>query len=98
MSLAPKQGNGVTRMSQAKTAAAALPVQSRPLGSTSAVPVSIPRTIWLMAAGITMTVAGGTWDLAWHASVGRDTLWSPPHMLTQMGAVLIGIACAYTIL
>jgi hypothetical protein len=89
----------VTPMSQATgTVRAALPVQSRPLVSASAEAVSIPRTIWFVLAGISTTVAGGTWDFAWHFSVGRDTLWSPPHILTQIGGMLVGFAALYAIL
>jgi hypothetical protein len=84
-------------MSQARTAAAVLPVQSRPLVSTSVEAASIPRTIWLTVAGMTLTLVGGTWDFAWHMSIGRDSMWVPPHVMVQMSAVLVGIACAYAI-
>ena len=85
-------------MSQARTATAVLPVQSRPLVSASAEAVSIPRTIWLTVAGMTLVLIGGTWDFAWHMSIGRDTMWVPPHVMVQISAILIGIACVYTIL
>jgi hypothetical protein len=51
-----------------------------------------------MVAGITISLVGGTWDFAWHMSIGRDTFWTPPHMLVQLGGVLVGIASGYTIL
>jgi hypothetical protein len=85
-------------MSQLRTLPAALSAESRPLVLTSAKAVSIPRTIWLTAAGMLITVTGGTWDFAWHMSIGRDAAWIPPHVLVQVGGVLVGIACAYTIL
>ena len=85
-------------MSQAQTISAAVQVDSRPLVSTSAEAISIPWTIWLMVAGITLILVGGTWDFAWHMSIGRDTFWIPPHILSQAGGILVGIAGAYMIL
>jgi len=85
-------------MSQAQTISAAVQVDSRPLVSISAEATSIPWTIWLMVAGITLILVGGTWDFAWHMSIGRDTFWIPPHILSQAGGILVGIAGAYMIL
>lgn len=31
---------------------------------------------------------GGTWDIQWHLSVGRDSLFVPPHLLAGAGFVL----------
>src|SRR5258706_14955183 len=31
-------------------------------------------------------------------SIGRDTFWTPAHIMIQMNGVLVGIACAYMIL
>jgi hypothetical protein len=85
-------------MSYAQAVPAALLEDSCPPVSSSAETVSVPWTIWLMVAGITITLAGGTWDFAWHMSIGRDTLWTPPHILVQLGGLLVGIACAHAIL
>jgi hypothetical protein len=88
----------IAQMPLAQTLPATLPRQSHPLPSTSAAAVSIPWTIWLIVAGWAVIVVGGTWDFAWHMSIGRETFWTPPHILIQMGALLIGIGCAYPIL
>jgi hypothetical protein len=50
-----------------------------------------------MVTGAALTSFAGTWDFAWHFSIGRDTLWTPPHMTAQLGGLLVGISCAYTI-
>lgn len=47
------------------------------------------------AAGI---VAGLIWDISWHRSVGRDTLFSPPHVLEYISAVVAGVTCGYVVL
>src|SRR5580700_6143271 len=59
---------------------------------------SVPWTIWCMVAGVVCGMIGGPWDISWHMSVGRDTFWTPAHIMIQMTGVLVGIACAYMIL
>jgi len=41
---------------------------------------------------------GGAWDISWHISIGRDTLFSPPHLLIYLGGILAGLASAVLIL
>jgi hypothetical protein len=51
-----------------------------------------------MYAGIACGTIGGLWDISWHMSIGRDTFWTPAHIMIQMTGVLVGIACGYMIL
>jgi hypothetical protein len=41
---------------------------------------------------------GGSWDIQWHLSIGRETLWIPPHMMVFVaffgGALLAALAIA----
>jgi hypothetical protein len=43
-------------------------------------------------------VIGLQWDISWHMSIGRDTFWTPAHLLIQTCAVIAGISCAILIL
>lgn len=43
----------------------------------------------------TFVVIGVIWDISWHMSIGRDTLWSPPHLVTYAAAVIVGITCGW---
>ena len=52
-------------------------------------------TILLSAAGI---VVGLLWDISWHMSIGRDTFWSPPHMVEYVSGVVAGLSCGYVVL
>jgi len=70
---------------------------SRPLASASAEATAIPWTIWAVFWGIIMALIGGTWDFAWHMSVGRETFWTSAHVLIQLGAILIGVGSASSI-
>src|SRR5437660_5462076 len=46
----------------------------------------------------TCVMVGIYWDISWHMSIGRDTFWTPAHLLIQLTGVLAGVACAYAIL
>jgi hypothetical protein len=43
-------------------------------------------------------VIGLLWDISWHSTIGRDTFWSPPHLLEQFGAVVAGLSCGWLVL
>src|SRR5690242_2750981 len=59
---------------------------------------AIPWYVWCCVVAITSSAIGGVWDISWHKSVGRDTFWTPAHLLIQLCGVLAGIACGYLIL
>jgi hypothetical protein len=47
---------------------------------------------------VSSSAIGGVWDISWHKSVGRDSFWTPAHMLIYLCGVLAGITCGYLIL
>jgi hypothetical protein len=56
------------------------------------------RPLWPVAAVLiasTLVVIGVIWDISWHMTIGRDTLWSPPHLATYAAAVIVGITCGW---
>src|SRR5215472_574235 len=85
-------------MSVAEAVPVILSQQNRASVANIAEAKVIPWTIWSSVAGISCMAIGGIWDFAWHMSIGRDTFWMPPHMLTQLGALLVGISCVHAIL
>jgi hypothetical protein len=57
-------------------------------------------TPWLSLAGLAASAAIATgiyWDISWHETIGRDTFWTPAHLLTQLGAIIGGLASAFVI-
>src|SRR5260370_13514145 len=61
--------------------------------SQSAVP-------WLSLAGLAASVAiasGIYWDISWHETIGRDTFWTPAHLLTQFAAIGFGLASVFVL-
>ncbi len=51
----------------------------------------LPWYLWTSVAALTSAWVGGSWDVAWHRSIGRDSFWTPAHLMVQLCAVLAGI-------
>jgi hypothetical protein len=41
---------------------------------------------------------GVIWDISWHQSIGRDTLFSPPHLAIYLGGIVAGVTCGWLVL
>ena len=78
---------------------------STSVGSFAA-PISVPRSTtqpvpWTAWAGLVSSISicvGLYWDISWHETIGRDTFWTPAHLLIQFGAVVAGLVCGGIIL
>jgi hypothetical protein len=55
-------------------------------------------TLYAVVAASAAIVIGLVWDISWHRTIGRDTFWSPPHLVSQGGAMLAGLACGFLVL
>jgi hypothetical protein len=51
----------------------------------------VPWYIWVGVIAVTSSSIGGVWDVSWHRSIGRDTFWTPAHMMIYACGVLAGI-------
>ena len=58
----------------------------------------VPWYVWCAAAAVTCSMVGIHWDISWHRSIGRDTFWTPAHIVIHICGVLAGISCGYLIL
>src|ERR1051325_6735041 len=59
---------------------------------------AMPWYLWCALLSSASVAVGTHWDIAWHRSIGRDTFWSPPHMLIYAAAVLAALASGSQIL
>lgn len=77
-------------------------------GAPASARVERPALAWSRARGIAwatwacfaapICIATGLyWDISWHETIGRDTFWTPAHLLIQFGAVLAGMASLWMI-
>jgi hypothetical protein len=47
---------------------------------------------YAVVAAAAMVVVGLLWDISWHMSIGRDTFWTPAHLLIQSGGLVAGVS------
>jgi hypothetical protein len=59
---------------------------------------SVARTSVAVLVAAALIAIGLIWDIAWHRSVGRDTFWTPPHMVEYIAAIIVGVGCGRLIL
>src|SRR3954468_4629886 len=48
--------------------------------------------------GALCVMVGVYWDISWHMTIGRDTFWTPAHLLIQGGGVLAGLTSGFVVL
>ena len=48
--------------------------------------------------GAVAMMIGVYWDISWHMSIGRDSFWTPAHLLIQAGGLVAGLTSAYVAL
>ncbi|HEY9229707.1 MAG TPA: hypothetical protein VIP11_23860, partial [Gemmatimonadaceae bacterium] len=48
--------------------------------------------------GAACVMVGVYWDISWHMSIGRDSFWTPAHLLIQAGGLIAGISSGYVAL
>ena len=41
---------------------------------------------------------GVYWDISWHMSIGRDSFWTPAHLMIQAGGLIAGLSSGYVAL
>ncbi|HEY4131838.1 MAG TPA: hypothetical protein VGM50_14560 [Gemmatimonadaceae bacterium] len=46
----------------------------------------------------TCVIVGVYWDISWHMSIGRDTFWTPAHLVIQAGGLIAGFSSGYVAL
>ena len=67
------------------------PIQARGVERAYAETASIPWYVWCCVLSALSAVVGSAWDISWHETVGRDTFWTPAHMMIYLSGVLAGI-------
>jgi hypothetical protein len=72
-----------------------------PIGTSVSPTVRTTTTTWTLYAVLLASlgiVVGLIWDISWHRTIGRDTFWSPPHVLEQLSALVAGTSCGWLVL
>src|SRR5262245_28627474 len=56
---------------------------------------SVPWYFKLLVFGAMCIPVGALWDISWHSTIGRDTFWTPAHIVTYMGGLIPGLVCGW---
>jgi hypothetical protein len=58
---------------------------------------SLPWFVYAVVLGAACIPMGALWDISWHSTIGRDSFWTPAHMLIYLGGALPGFACGWLV-
>jgi len=79
------------------TAAVEMPLGARAAAVGESRTEAVGWYIWSCVLASACIKVGLYWDISWHMTIGRDTFWTPAHLLIQFGAVLAGLSSAFVI-
>ncbi len=51
-------------------------------------PEMLPRSAYVAVAGLACLPVGLLWDISHHSTIGRDTFWTPAHIVIQLGGLV----------
>jgi hypothetical protein len=66
--------------------------------STASRPQGTPWLVWANVIASVCIATGLYWDISWHETIGRDSFWTPAHLLIQFGALLAAFGSAWVIM
>src|SRR5689334_6098123 len=66
--------------------------------STASRPQGTPWLVWANVIASVCIATGLYWDISWHETIGRDSFWTPAHLLIQFGALLGAFGSAWVIM
>src|SRR5579863_5508751 len=75
-------------------AAGSIPASTPAALRASAVPWYCFATVF----GAACIPIGASWDISWHSTIGRDSFWTPAHMMIYLGGALPGCICGWLVL
>lgn len=58
----------------------------------------LPWHCYAVVFGAACIPIGALWDISWHSTIGRDTFWTPAHLLIYLGGLLPGLSCGWLVL
>src|SRR5215216_2953789 len=71
------------------------------LASLSVSAIEAPSALWhayTASFAAACVMVGVYWDISWHMSIGRDSFWTPAHLLIQAGGLIAGFTSGYVAL
>jgi hypothetical protein len=57
--------------------------------ATATTPTLARAGLWTLFVGHLVSAWGAQWDVQWHLTIGRDSFWIAPHLMTYSGVTLL---------
>lgn len=70
-----------------------IPTGTKPITTSSR--TSIPWHGWVAVGSVACLPVGLLWDISWHSTIGRDTFWTPAHIVIQLGGIVPALLFAW---
>lgn len=58
----------------------------------------LPLSHIVASSAVAAVVLGYLWDYSWDATIGKDSFWSPPHLLSYVASVIAGLTGVFLVL
>jgi hypothetical protein len=58
---------------------------------------ALPWFIYTVVFAAACIPIGALWDISWHSTIGRDSFWTPAHIMIYLGGALPGICCGWVV-
>jgi hypothetical protein len=68
--------------------ATAISPAAEPVTPTASAKSIVPWYGWVAVGGVACLPIGMLWDISWHETIGRDTFWTPAHIVIQLGGII----------
>lgn len=76
---------------------ASFPIDSaRPSAAVKA--GALPWFVYAVVFAAACIPVGALWDISWHSTIGRDSFWTPAHIMIYLGGALPGFCCGWLVL
>src|SRR5687768_14856240 len=79
-----------------QSSVATLPVSSAE-ASASAKATALPWFVYVVVFAAACIPIGALWDISWHSTIGRDTFWTPAHIMIHLGGLIPGFTAGYLV-
>jgi hypothetical protein len=81
-----------------QTSVAEFPAGASAGSETAARTSALPWYCYVVALAAACIPIGALWDISWHSTIGRDSFWTPAHMMIYLGGALPGMVCGWIVL
>jgi hypothetical protein len=77
-----------------QSSVATFPASSR-CAAAAAKAQALPWFVYAVVFAAACIPIGALWDISWHSTIGRDSFWTPAHIMIYLGGAVPGFCCGW---